>query len=74
MAELATPALLIIPSFGIGLGVPVQVTPDPRPGVRIQGDLHFYPVGLVVSEREPMTPLTGALVGEALKLGKAWIG
>jgi hypothetical protein len=49
LAEAASPAILFLPSCGIGVGAPVQVAPEPRPGVRIQGDMHFYPVGLVLS-------------------------
>ncbi len=49
LVEAATPAILIIPSFGLGVGVPVQIAPDPRVGARIQGDIHFFPVGFVTS-------------------------
>jgi hypothetical protein len=31
-------------------------------------------VGLVYPQREPMGPLTAALVGEAKRLGDAWLG
>ena len=50
----------------MGLGDPIRAIPiaDPEPAPT---------VGLVYPRREPMTPLTAALVGEALKLGKAWM-
>lgn len=44
--ELATPAVLILPSVGLGVGVPIQIKPDARPGARIQASMQFYPVGL----------------------------
>jgi hypothetical protein len=49
MVEAASPVILIIPSVGLGVGMPVQVAPSVRPGARIQGDMQFYPVGLAVS-------------------------
>ena len=51
----------------MGLGEPIRAIPiaDPEPPPT---------VGLVYPRREPMTPLTAALVAEALKVGKDWMG
>lgn len=49
MVEAASPAILFIPSFGFGIGAPLQVSPEPRVGVRLQGDLHLYLLGFVTS-------------------------
>jgi hypothetical protein len=49
LVEAASPMILIIPSFGLGLGVPVQIAPQTRAGARIQGDVHFFPIGFVTS-------------------------
>jgi DNA-binding transcriptional LysR family regulator len=51
----------------MGLGDPIRAIPitDPEPAPTI---------GLVYPRREPMTPLTAALVGEASRMGKAWMG
>ena len=51
----------------MGLGEPIRSVPitDPEPAPT---------VGLVYPRREPMTPLTAALVAEALRLGKDWMG
>lgn len=61
LVEAASPAVIILPSFGLGVGVPVQVAPDPRVGVRAQADLHFYPVGFVTSV--DIYPRLGSLPG-----------
>jgi len=46
--EAASPAILfIIPSVGVGAGVPVQVWPQARVGIRLQASLHVYPAGLL---------------------------
>jgi len=42
----ATSAIVIIPSIGAGLGMPIQLRPDARAGVRFQADVHLYPLGL----------------------------
>jgi len=47
--ELATPSVFILPSVGIGVGAAVQVKPDARAGVRVEGSLHFFPVGFVTA-------------------------
>ncbi|WP_240486671.1 hypothetical protein [Hyalangium minutum] len=49
LTQYATPQILIIPSLGLGVGVPVQVLPEARPGLRLLVDLHFGPVGAVLS-------------------------
>jgi hypothetical protein len=47
--ELATPGVFILPSVGIGLGAAVQVRPDVRAGVRIEGSIHWFPLGFVTA-------------------------
>ena len=49
LTQYATPQILIIPSLGLGVGVPVQVLPEARPGLRLLVDLHFGPVGAALS-------------------------
>jgi hypothetical protein len=49
LTQYATPQLFILPSLGLGGGVPVQVLPEARPGVRLLADLHFGPVGAAFS-------------------------
>lgn len=49
LIEAASPTVFIIPSFGIGAGVPVQIAPERRVGVRVQGDIHLLPLGVVMS-------------------------
>jgi hypothetical protein len=49
LTQYATPQVVIIPSFGLGLGVPVQVLPEARPGLRLLADLHFGPLGAALS-------------------------
>ncbi|WP_249351174.1 hypothetical protein [Corallococcus exiguus] len=49
LTQYATPQVLIIPSLGFGLGVPVQVLPETRPGLRLLADLHFGPLGAALS-------------------------
>ena len=43
----ASPQLLLIPSAGLGLGVPLRVAPTFRPGARVLVDLHFFLLGVV---------------------------
>lgn len=45
----ATPWILIIPSLGAGVGVPMRVSPTFEVGGRIQLDAHFGPVGYFVA-------------------------
>lgn len=59
----ATSPVFFIPSIGAGLGVPIQIRPDPRVGVRVQGDLHLYPLGFfaavdVYPKTTALPPLT----------------
>jgi hypothetical protein len=49
LTQYATPQILIIPSLGLGVGVPVQVLAEARPGLRLLVDLHFGPVGTALS-------------------------
>ncbi|MCY1044554.1 hypothetical protein OV208_24770 [Corallococcus sp. bb12-1] len=49
LTQYATPQVAIIPSFGLGLGIPVQVLPEARPGLRLLADLHFGPLGAALS-------------------------
>ncbi|WP_253899555.1 hypothetical protein [Corallococcus carmarthensis] len=49
LTQYATPQVVIIPSFGLGLGVPVQVLPEARLGLRLLADLHFGPLGAALS-------------------------
>jgi hypothetical protein len=49
LTQYATPQILILPSLGLGVGVPVQVLPDARPGVRLLVDVHMGPVGAAFS-------------------------
>jgi hypothetical protein len=61
MVEAASPAIIVVPSAGLGIGAPIQISPDPRAGVRFQADAHFYPVGIVTSV--DVYPRVGALRG-----------
>jgi hypothetical protein len=45
--ELATPTVLILPSVSLGVGAAVQVRPETRGAVRIQGSIRWFPLGLV---------------------------
>ncbi|GMU06716.1 hypothetical protein ASNO1_29690 [Corallococcus caeni] len=49
LTQYATPQVAIIPSLGLGLGLPVQVLPEVRPGLRLLADLHFGPLGAALS-------------------------
>jgi len=49
LTQYATPQIVIIPSLGLGVGVPVQVLPEARPGLRLLVDLHFGPAGAALS-------------------------
>lgn len=63
-ATLASPALWFIPSFGIGVGLPVQIAPERRVGARVQLDVQMYILGFVMSldvfPRKDGDPLTQA--------------
>jgi hypothetical protein len=43
----ATRTTLVRPSFGVGVGVPVEVAPERRVGPRLQLDAHWFAIGLV---------------------------
>ena len=47
--EAASPAILFIPSAGVGLGLPVMLEPEVRVGGRIQASAMFYPLGAFVA-------------------------
>lgn len=54
LVEAATPSDIggcfgLLPSLGVGAGAPIQIGPDVRAGVRLQGDLHFMFLGFVTS-------------------------
>lgn len=50
MIEAASPEILFVfPSFGLGLGAPIQLAPQPRVGGRLQLDLHFLSLGFVTA-------------------------
>lgn len=49
MVQAASPHMIFIPSFGLGLGVPVQVSPRARLGMRGIVDAHFVSFGLVTT-------------------------
>ncbi|MBI2391898.1 MAG: hypothetical protein HYV09_20070, partial [Deltaproteobacteria bacterium] len=44
-----TPWVIMLPSVGLGVGAPVQLLPDLRAGVRLQGDLHMGPLGFFLA-------------------------
>ncbi len=45
----ASPWLLIIPSIGLGVGVPIRLRPTTTIGARFLADLHFGPVGMMMA-------------------------
>ncbi len=45
----ASTPIVIIPSFGLGLGLPIVVRPETRVGVRLQLEAQILPVGFVAS-------------------------
>lgn len=45
----SSPWVLVIPSFSIGLGVPVRLLPEVEVGGRFQLDAHLGPVGIVLA-------------------------
>jgi hypothetical protein len=47
--EVASPHLLILPSLSAGIGVPVELEPKLRAGVRLLGGLQLYALGFVLS-------------------------
>jgi hypothetical protein len=47
--------------------------PDPIRAIPIQEQTQPPTIGLVYPQREPLTPLTAALVTEARRIGPAWM-
>jgi hypothetical protein len=47
--EIATPGVLILPSVSLGVGGAVQVRPETLGAVRIQGSIHWFPLGFVAA-------------------------
>lgn len=47
--EAALPQIFFIPSLAVGVGVPVQVLPETRVGVRLLGSLQLFSVGFVTA-------------------------
>ena len=45
--EIGTPAMLIIPSLSVGVGAPIRVAPEFRPGVRVTGGVNFPLISVV---------------------------
>lgn len=46
---LSSPWVIVVPSFAIGLGVPVRVSPDLDIGGRFLLDAHFGPLGMMMA-------------------------
>jgi hypothetical protein len=49
MVEAATPSVLILPSLGLGLGMPVRLVEERRVGIRVQLTVHWPILGWVTS-------------------------
>ncbi|HVV88440.1 MAG TPA: hypothetical protein VHE35_35600 [Kofleriaceae bacterium] len=47
--EVASPWVLVVPSIGLGVGVPVRLRPSLEVGVRFVADAHFGPVGFLTA-------------------------
>lgn len=47
--EVATPVVLVLPSLSFGVGVPIQLEPDPDVGLRLLVGLAFGPAGISAS-------------------------
>lgn len=47
--EFASPMILVIPSFSLGIGLPVRMRPDPDVGVRFIVGGQFGPIGLAAT-------------------------
>jgi hypothetical protein len=73
VVKLATPWIAIIPSLGVGFGVPVQLRPEVRAGVRMQFDATLWALGFLVSyDHFPSTSSHPEVVNETavmLQLG-----
>lgn len=60
--ELASPMILVIPSFSVGLGLPIRMRPDPDVGVRFIVGGQFGPIGLAATF--DLYPLSDGLLFE----------
>jgi hypothetical protein len=49
LIEIASYSLLLLPSLSLGAGVPIQVAPDVRAGVRFEASATFYSLAFVAS-------------------------
>ena len=47
--EVASPWVLIVPSIGLGLGVPIRLRPTVEVGGRFVADAHVGPVGIMMA-------------------------
>ncbi len=47
--ELASWGMIVVPSLSLGVGLPIQLAPTPRPGVRFEASATLYSVGFVAS-------------------------
>jgi hypothetical protein len=73
MVELASPWMFIVPSFGLGVGLPVRVTPDVMVGARIQGSMHLGPLGFVTTvDLYPTLLRAGSPGGSQVSLYASW--
>lgn len=65
--EAASPVLMIIPSAGLGAGVPIQLAPEVRAAVRLQASVMFWPVGAFVAvDLYPEAGASGGFVETSL--------
>ncbi len=69
-AEAASPMILIIPSFGIGAGVPIRLRPDLAVGARLQSSMALGPVTFFMAldyyptETEQHDPFQFTMMGQ----------
>ncbi len=47
--EIATPFLILLPSLSVGVGVPIELGPEPEVGLRLLAGMQYGPLGLVGS-------------------------
>ena len=45
--EIGTPAMFFLPSLSVGVGAPIRVAPEFRPGVRVTGGVNFPLISVV---------------------------
>ncbi len=73
MVELASPFLFLIPSFAIGVGLPVQLAPETLVGARVEGSFNFGPLGFVTAlDLFPSRLSTAAPGGSQVTLYARW--